>query len=69
MPAKAPERHNHLPDAAYAMPGDWSGAMTAKQLRETIAATDGWIMACGYQWDVMSKRLGGGMVRVWLVKR
>lgn len=60
---------NHLPDAAYAMPRDWSGVMTTAEWRETARATSGWIMACGEHWNLSAESIGGGIVRVRLELR
>lgn len=65
----SPASTNHLPDAAYTMPESWSGTMTTKQLRETLLATGGDILACGWSRDIKSKRLGPGVYRVWLSAR
>lgn len=60
---------NHLPQNAYTMPGVWSGTLTAKELRETLLATDGWVFACGLSYDIKSERVGAGVYRVWLKSR
>ena len=58
--------HNHLPNNAYACPGMWSGTMTRKQLKETLLATDGWVLACGYVRNIVSKHIGTGVYRISL---
>jgi len=60
---------NHLSTNFYAMPGACSTTMTRKQLKETLFATDGWVLACGYGWNVKSKSLGAGVYKVWLKKQ
>lgn len=67
-PRKAVGPVNHLPNAAYQMPATWYGTMTTKQLRETLLATDGRVLACGELCDVVGKSLGAGVYRVTLRK-
>lgn len=43
--------------------------MTRNQLKETLLATDGWVMACGRIWDIRSKHLGAGVYSVYLKLR
>jgi len=43
--------------------------MTSKQLRETLFATGGRVLACGQSYDIKSKRLGAGVCEVWLEPR
>ena len=59
---------NHLSDSFYVQPQIASTTMTTKQLRETLLATDGRILACGYLWDIKNKNLGAGVKRVYLEK-
>lgn len=60
---------NHLSGNHYTMPADARSSMTSKQLRETLLATDGWVMASGRAWDIKSKSLGAGVYSVYLVER
>lgn len=60
---------NHLSTNFYTMPGGYSTTMTRKQLKETLLATDGWVLSCGYCWDIRSKSLGAGVYKVWLKKQ
>lgn len=60
---------NHLSDMFYTMPGACNTTMTRKQLKETLLATDGWVLACGHCWDIKSKHLGAGVYKVFLKKK
>lgn len=57
---------NHLGDNFYTVPAIANTSMTTKHLKETLLATDGKILACGYLWDIVSKRIGPGVYRVSL---
>lgn len=58
-----------LPNNMYSMPSSASTTMGRKDLREILLETDGWIMACGRAWDILSKHIGAGVYRVWLEAR
>jgi hypothetical protein len=60
-------RKNWLPDSFYRRPETTWMTMTAKELRETLLATDGQILANGQLWSIKSKSLGVGVYRVSLV--
>ena len=61
---------NHLSINAYTMNSDFfSQIMTKKQLKETLLATDGWILAKGRILDIKSKNLGVGIYKVTLEER
>jgi hypothetical protein len=64
-----PAMHNHLPQNFYVMPEYARTTLTTKQLRETYLATDGWIMACGYSWNIVSKSMGAGVHSVTLERQ
>lgn len=66
---KITEPKNHLSTNHYVVPGNIQQTMTRKELKETLLATDGWVMACGYLWDVKSKHLGAGVYSIRLEKR
>jgi len=51
------------------MPGLASKVMTTEQLRETLLATGGDILACGEIWDIKNEHLGAGVYKVFLKKR
>jgi len=55
---------NWMNNGHYTMPGLYHEAMTRKQVRETMLATDGQVLARGGLWDVVAKSLGGGVYRV-----
>lgn len=57
--------YNHLPDSFYSMTGA-TCTMTRKQLRETLLATDGWILAQGRIRNIKSKHIGVGVYQVSL---
>lgn len=66
---KITEPKNHLSVNHYTMPNRITQTMTRKELKETLLATDGWVMACGELWDIKSKHLGAGVYAVTLTKR
>lgn len=55
---------NHPPEVVYAFYG--STTLTRAQLRETLLATDGWVLARGIKHLIRSKSLGAGVYQVWL---
>ena len=61
--------HNWLPDNFYSMPRYANTILTTKELRETVLATNGAIIAAGYLWDIKNIRVAPGAYRVWLVRR
>lgn len=67
-PKVSGEPHNHLPPHFYTMLGART-TLTTKQLRETLLATDGWIMARGQMRVIKSKRIGPGVYEVWSEER
>lgn len=60
---------NHLGGEFYSMPRYANTTMTTKQVKETLLATDGWIMARGQGWTIVSKRIGPGVYEVFLKER
>ena len=64
-PANAAPK-NHLPRSFYLVPGQGTVTMTRAELRDTLLATDGQILARGNLWDVDAKHLGAGVYRVTL---
>lgn len=58
---------NHLSSNMYTMPGSYRQTMTRAQLKETLLATDGRILACGNLWTIKSKHLGVGVYEVTTV--
>lgn len=59
--------HNHLEDRMYTYPSFAKQVMTAKQVKETLLATDNFIMACGYGWKLKVSNIGAGMKEVKLI--
>ena len=59
---------NWLPNMFYAAPNVANTTMTTKELRETLLATNGTIIAAGYLWNINSKKVGPGVYRVTLEK-
>lgn len=61
---------NHLSANMYTNPGNCRQTLTRAQLKETLLATDGRILACGNLWSIKSKHLGVGVyevtLKVWL---
>ena len=58
---------NHLEDRMYAMPSIAKQVMTTNQVKETLLATDNFIMACGHGWKLKISNIGVGMKEVKLV--
>ena len=61
--------HNHLTENAWRVPHLYQQTMTTRELRETLLATDGQILANGHFWTIESKRIGPGVYRVTLKER
>ena len=57
---------NHLRNNFYTMPRYANTTMTTKELKETLLATDGQILACGYLFEIKNKKIGPGVYRVYL---
>ena len=62
--AAAPK--NHLRRSFYVSPGQGHTTMTRAELRETLLATGGQVLARGNLWEVAAKHLGAGVYRVTL---
>lgn len=58
---------NHLSVNMYVSPGNCRQTMTRAQLKETLLATDGRILAAGNLWTIKSKHLGVGVYEVRLI--
>jgi hypothetical protein len=58
-----------LPDVFYTMTECANTTLAAEDTREILLATGGWIMACGYSWDICAKDIGAGVCKVTLKKR
>ena len=59
------ESKNYLPTNLYVFPNAHT-TLTRKQLKETLLATDGKVMAAGRLRTIKSKHLGVGVYDVWL---
>ncbi|MFN4217438.1 MAG: hypothetical protein ACK4HQ_08580 [Brevinematales bacterium] len=59
---------NHLPPFFYDRIGNQT-TMDRKCLKETLLATDGWVMIQGCLCDIRSKHIGGGIYTVYSVLR
>lgn len=57
---------NHLSDMMYISPGIARQVMTSQQVKETLAYTENFIMACGRCWSLKIKNIGVGMKEVTL---
>lgn len=57
---------NHLNTNFYTTPAIARQVMTTKEARETIQATENFIMACGRGWSLKVKNIGAGMKEVSL---
>ena len=68
MPKTQIQPHCHLPSYMYSS-FCISTTMARKELKETLLATEGWIMVMGYICDIRSKHLGAGVYKVWAEKR
>ena len=66
VPPEGAAAKSYLPRSFYTGPGQGSVTMTRAELRETLLATDGQILARGNVWDVVAKHLGAGIYRVTL---
>lgn len=60
---------NHLHNNFYTMPKYATAIMTTEQLRETLLATGGDIIACGETYDIKNEHLGAGVYKMFLKKR
>jgi hypothetical protein len=58
---------NHLNDRMYVYPSFAKQAMTSKQVKETLLATDNFVTAAGRGWKLKVKSLGAGMHEVSLI--
>lgn len=58
-----------LPTRFYTVPRIAQATMTRKDLKALLLDTGGWIMACGYLWDIKSKHIGAGVYNVYLKER
>lgn len=59
---------NHLSDNMYSNPYNASMVMTSKQVKETLLATDNFILACGHGFRLKVENIGAGMKQVSLKK-
>lgn len=57
---------NHLSHNMYVYPKYARQVMTTKQVKETLLATDNFIMACGHGWKLKIQNIGAGMEEVTL---
>lgn len=58
---------NHLANNMYVFPKTARQVMTNQQVKETLLATENFIMACGHGWRLKIENLGVGMKEVTLV--
>ena len=58
-----------LPDVFYTMPECANTTMTGKDLRALLLQSSGWVMSCGYNWDIKSELLAVDVYRVTLKRR
>lgn len=58
-----------LPMNMYSHPDTSSVTMSAKDLRELLLESEGYIIACGSIYDIKSKHLGVGVHKVTLKRR
>ena len=65
---RSAQPRNHLSDVFYTMPGFAVTTMRTTEYRETLLATDGQIIACGYLWRIRGQSLGAGVYRVTLTR-
>lgn len=56
---------NHLPDSLYVFDAART-TLDRKQLKETLLATDGKVLAGGRLRRIKSKHIGAGIYEVWL---
>ena len=55
-----------LPASFYTIPRYANTTMSKKDLKELLLNLDGWVLSCGYGWDIKSKHLGAGIYKVSL---
>lgn len=66
-PVPVGEAKNHLPRSFYVVPGqEQHTTMTRAELRATLLATGGQLLARGHLWEIVAKHLGAGVYRVSL---
>lgn len=58
---------NHLQSNMYSYPSFAKQVMTTLQVKETLLATDNFIMACGQGWKLKVSNIGAGMKEVKLI--
>ena len=58
-----------LPNNFYTMPTIANTTMDRKDLKELLLENDGWVIACGRMYDIISKNIGVGVYRVSLKLR
>jgi len=63
---RSAQPRNHLGDIFYTQPV--YAVATMREYRETLLATDGQIIACGYLWRIRGQSLGAGVYRVTLTR-
>ena len=51
------------------MPQYGSSTVNRAQLRHILTTTGGFVLACGWSWDVKSKHIGAGIYRISLEAR
>jgi hypothetical protein len=63
------ENKNHIPAFFWQIPETATITMQKKELRETILATDGTIIAKGDIWEIHYKSIGLGLYKVWITNK
>lgn len=61
------EPFNHLENRMYTFPTIARQIMTTKQVKQTLLATNNFIMACGKGWKLKIENIGAGMKEVRLI--
>jgi hypothetical protein len=58
-----------LGNSFYVYPHHANTVLSAKEYRQILKDSEGWILAQGVIWDIIGKPLGAGMYRVSLSRR
>ena len=55
-----------LPNNFYVYPHIATTTIENKELKELLLETEGWVMACGRIWNIMTKQLNTDVYKIWL---
>jgi len=69
MKSNLTDAANSAMNAFSVQPNHPGRTMTKKDVRSLLLYTDGWMMSCGFSYDIESKHLGAGVYKVRLKAR